>query len=174
MKRTGWVIGLSGLGLGLAAAARMRLVAVTVDGWSMEPTLRDGDRVLVLRRKLRRVRRGSVVVVERPEPGVGWSRLRAPKWHLDGRSWYVKRAVAIPGDPVPGSVAPVVGAEPQSVVPPDSLVLIGDGVSSSDSRRWGYFPADRLLGVVVARLPRAPHDRARCAPDDGPSDAHHG
>ena len=154
MKRTGWVIGLSGLvGLGLATSARLRLVAVTVDGRSMEPTLRDGDRVLVLRRDLRRVRRGNVVVVERPEPGVGWGHLRAPKWHLDGRSWYVKRAVALPGDPVPDSVAPAVAAAPQAVVPADSLVVIGDGVNSSDSRRWGYFPADRLLGIVVARLP---------------------
>jgi len=156
MKRTGWVIGLGGLvGLGLAAAARRRLVAVTVDGRSMEPTLRDGDRVLVLRRDLRRVRRGNMVVVERPEPGTGWSRLRAPRWHLDGRSWYVKRAVALPGDPVPDSVVPAVAATPWAVVPADSLVVIGDAVNSSDSRQWGYFPADRLLGIVIARLPRA-------------------
>ncbi|WDZ82862.1 S26 family signal peptidase [Micromonospora cathayae] len=156
MSRIDVVVAASGLAvLGAAVVLRRRLVAVTVEGRSMEPTLRDGDRVLVLRRTLGRVRRGSVVVVERPEPGVGWSHLRPPRWRLDGRTWYVKRAVALPGDPVPPSVAPVVGAGEGSVVPRAALVVIGDGVSSSDSRRWGFFPAERLLGVVVARLPRA-------------------
>jgi len=156
MSQIGWIIIAGGLvALGVAVAGRLRLVAVTVEGHSMEPTLRDGDRVLVLRRGLRRIRHGNVVVVERPEPGIGWSHLQPPRWDLEGRKWYVKRAVALPGDPVPESVAPAVGAPANAVVPDDSLVVIGDGVSSSDSRRWGYFPAERLLGVVVARLPRA-------------------
>ena len=32
-------------------------------------------------------------------------------------------------------------------------MLLGDGRVSADSRTHGYFDADRLLGVVVRRLP---------------------
>jgi signal peptidase I len=166
VNRAGWIIVASGLlTAGTAALARLRLVAVTVEGHSMEPALREGDRVLVLRRGLRGVRRGDVVVVERPSPSARWSNLPPLRWRLDGREWYVKRAAAVPGDPVPDSVASAVGAVPGRIVPARALVVLGDGVSSIDSRRWGYFPAERLLGVVVARLHRAAGAATERAPD---------
>lgn len=136
---------------GAALVARRRLVAVTVDGESMAPTFRDRDRVLVARRAPGRLRRGDVVVVERPRPGSGWRELRPPDGSLAGREWYVKRAVALPGDPVP-EVARTAAAV--DTVPPAALIVVGDNPRSNDSKQWGLFPADRLLGVVVARLPR--------------------
>ncbi|MEV6653453.1 S26 family signal peptidase [Streptomyces sp. NPDC051219] len=39
-------------------------------------------------------------------------------------------------------------------MPRGSLVLLGDHHAVSfDSRRVGYFPADRVLGTVLRRLP---------------------
>jgi signal peptidase I len=114
---------------------RSRLLVVTVHGVSMEPTYRSGDRLLVRRVGLNRVRAGQVVVVRvegaRPDDPTG------------GR--LVKRAVAVPGDPVPPQI-PVPGPR----VPVDSLLVLGDNLArSNDSRRLGYLPADALIGVVL-------------------------
>lgn len=151
------VVVLAGLAgaVALFAAAYRKLVLVAVDGGSMAPAYRSGDWVLVARRDGRRVARGRVVVVEQPEPEYGWDRLPRPDRNLAGRHWYLKRVVAVAGDPVPAAVAEVVGAGPGTPVPPDGLVVLGDAEPSDDSRRWGYFPADRVLGMVVCRLRRA-------------------
>ncbi|MGW0588454.1 S26 family signal peptidase [Streptosporangium sp. NPDC002607] len=99
---------------------------------------REGERVLVRRAPLAGVRPGQVVVVEDLVPS--------------GR-WIIKRAAAVPGDPVPGEVAAAAGAAPGSRVPADCLVLLGDNpAAGADSRRFGYIPVGRLLGVVSRRL----------------------
>ncbi|TMR93316.1 S26 family signal peptidase [Nonomuraea basaltis] len=46
--------------------ARRRYVVVTVEGTSMVPTLNDGDRVLVRRRRIDQVSRGDVIVLKPP------------------------------------------------------------------------------------------------------------
>jgi signal peptidase I len=154
MQLTPWIALASGLTLaGAALLARRRLVAITVRGRSMEPTLYEGDRVLVLRRPLRRVRRGEIVVFEEPRPELRWGHLPAPAHRTGGREWLIKRAVALPGDPVPAEVASAVSVAEGAPVPADSLVVIGDGTRSGDSRLWGFVPGDRLLGVAMARLP---------------------
>lgn len=142
------------VGAVLLALARRRLVVVTVDGLSMSPTLRSGDRVLVLRRHGTRVARGQVVVIEQPEHGHGWSRLPRPDGRLAGRRWYIKRVAAVPGEPVPAPARAAVDADSSGVVPEGKLVVLGDNDRSDDSKQWGYFPADRVLGVVVRRLRR--------------------
>lgn len=116
----------------VALWVRRRLVLVTVNGSSMEPTLLPGDRVLVRRRPLSRVRRGDVVVIEPPGTSVG--------------GWHIKRVLALPGDPVPAGIPTPVGVRR---VPPDALVVLGDGAISSDSRQQGFFAATDLLGVMV-------------------------
>ncbi|MEO3928909.1 S26 family signal peptidase [Micromonosporaceae bacterium B7E4] len=66
------------LAVGLAVVAvlgiavlRRRFVVVTVRGPSMEPALREGDRVLVRRRRAAQLRTGDLVVfAEAPEPPV--------------------------------------------------------------------------------------------------------
>ncbi len=47
------------------ALARARYTVASVEGSSMEPTSRSGDRLIVRRKRLARVRRGDVVVVRR-------------------------------------------------------------------------------------------------------------
>lgn len=120
---------------GFLLVLRSRLLVVTVHGVSMEPTYSAGDRLLVRRSRLARVRAGQVVVVR-----VAGA---APGDPTGGRM--VKRVVALPGDPVPPRI-PVSDA----VVPVGRLVVLGDNLArSNDSRRLGYIPADALIGVVL-------------------------
>lgn len=124
------------------AVLRRRYVVVRIHGTSMTPTLRDGDRVLVRRVRLAHLRRGDMAVVAMPKP------------HPDGAPpWLVKRAAAVPGDPVPTDRFPILPAT-DPAVPPGRLVLLSDDPTAQyDSRRFGYFAADALLGVVVRTLP---------------------
>ncbi|HEX6353268.1 S26 family signal peptidase [Actinophytocola sp.] len=119
---------------GWGVALRRRLLVVTVRGVSMEPTYVSGDRLLVRRSRLARVRAGQIVVVRVAA---------APGDPTEGRM--VKRAVAVPGDPVPPRI-PV----PDPVVPAGKLLVLGDNPRrSKDSRRLGYIPEDALIGVVL-------------------------
>jgi len=133
--------------LGWLLAQRRRLVAVDVVGESMVPALAPGTRVLVRRRSLAGIRVGDVVVVEQP---AGRDHRWAPTaGRIADRRWMIKRVAALPGDPVPAEVADAVGAAAGARVPAGCLVLLGDNPSaSSDSREFGFVPADRLLGVA--------------------------
>lgn len=67
----------------------------------------------------------------------------------------IKRVAAVPGDPVPRDEVPALADVPEACVLPGKLVLLGDNPDVSyDSRRAGYFPAERVLGVVVRSLSR--------------------
>lgn len=140
--------GAVGLGALVALLAawwlRRTLVVVTVNGESMEPTFRHGERVLVRRVGISSVRRGQVVVVA---PG------RPQRLSRDYPLWMIKRLRAVPGDPVPRDEVPMLGAEPEPTVPAARMVVLGDNPSGSDSRQLGYFYTANLLGVVVRRLP---------------------
>ncbi|WP_200926664.1 S26 family signal peptidase [Sphaerimonospora mesophila] len=153
----------AGVMAALAGAAtlvtlRRRLAVITVEGRSMEPALRSGDRVLVRRVPLGRVRRGDIVVIAQPEPAprhpatVGGRPDRGVRDIAQG-SWVIKRAAALPGDPVPAPVAAAVSAAPGSPVPAGRLVALGDNAALSfDSRTHGYYSGDRVLGVVLRRI----------------------
>ncbi|BBC33233.1 hypothetical protein SGFS_045270 [Streptomyces graminofaciens] len=139
------LLALAGL-LVLAAAlllARGRLVAVTVRGYSMSPTLMPGDRILMLRGR-HRVATGRVAVVAAPHPEHGW---HSPTGTTSD-SWYVKRIVAVAGEPVPCWA----GRCPGTHVPPGMLVLLGEKPGSMDSKQLGYCPEDKLIGTVLLRL----------------------
>jgi signal peptidase I len=129
-----------------ALALRMQFTMVTVTGDSMWPTLMPGDRVLVRRARLGRLRRGQVIVVE--APGADGYRPVAPRGRGPAdREWMIKRVAAVPGDPRPGDILPTTAGP---LVPPGKLVVRGDNPAwSHDSRHIGYVPGDRLLGVVV-------------------------
>ncbi|MDX3578997.1 S26 family signal peptidase [Streptomyces sp. FL07-04A] len=136
----------------LAAAltlARGRLVAVTVRGYSMSPTLMPGDRILLLRGR-RRVATGRVAVVVAPHPEHGWRTPTgaAPESSDAWDGWYVKRVAAVAGEPVPRWA----GRCPGTHVPPGMLVLLGEQPGSRDSKQLGYCPEDKLIGTVLFRL----------------------
>jgi signal peptidase I len=130
---------------------------VIVDGPSMLPTLRHGDRVVVRRVGREALRTGQMVVLQRRAESGGWDTAPLPVRVLRRDGWYIKRIAAAPGDPVPVEAAAVIGAPAGTPVPVGQLVLLGDNApASTDSRHWGYAPVDRVLGVVVGRLDRSP------------------
>ena len=151
------------LAITVAVAAwvlRRKLAVVTIAGESMWPTYASGDRVLVRRTRLGRLRRGLVVVVERPTLDGRW---HTPpiRGSVGSRDWMIKRVVALPGDPWPhGSGREPSGPSGRAVpagapVPAGCFAVHGDNPAGSfDSRVFGYCPADRLLGVVVRPMRR--------------------
>ncbi|OKI81713.1 S26 family signal peptidase [Micromonospora sp. CB01531] len=142
---------------GLLGAAgcwlRQRYLTVTVDGESMLPTYRPGERLLVRRVTPAAVRAGQVVVLSgfgQPRPA-GARRAPAPDARR-GPAWIIKRVAAVPGDPIPRDVAALHQA-PGTRVPNGRVVVLGDNPGRSfDSRQSGYVTTDRLLGVVLRRL----------------------
>lgn len=185
----GWVavIGvLGGAGLVVTALA----LSLVINGSSMEPTLHNGDRVLLdTRAGIDDVERFDVVNAR-----VG-----------EGSLSVVKRVIALSGDDVAirpatddrpltvwvrpdgvgawrevvneawqphaetGACCAPDGTSGQSVrvatVPPDSLFLLGDNLGhSDDSREFGWVPAERLHGVFAYRL--LPLERAGELPGD--------
>jgi signal peptidase I len=123
---------------------RRRFVAVLIEGDSMEPTLRAGQRVLVRRVGPGRVRLGDVVVLANPNDLA---------LELGSPAWLIKRVAAVPGDPVPRETVPALRNVTEALVPAGRLVLLGDNPAAGyDSRRTGYFTSDALLGVVARTL----------------------
>jgi signal peptidase I len=139
------VRGLVLAGLLAVFVARRMLILTTVDGSSMTPGLRSGDRVLV--RRTRRPRRGQVALLRYPPLPSG-----APA----GQQLLLKRVVAVAGDRVPPSWAdPDVHGLAGAVVPPGCAVVLGDNRPASwDSRHYGFVPRDRMVGVVVRLVSR--------------------
>ncbi len=132
----------------LAAAVwrlRRRYVVVTVQGRSMEPTYRPGDRVLV-RRGRSRVGAGDVVVVGEPDRETGWHGALPLRRGVAGRGWFIKRVVATPGTRYP------VGVGFGGTCPPGHVALLGDNVLSLDSRDYGPCPEHQILGVVARKM----------------------
>jgi signal peptidase I len=116
---------------------------VTVEGRSMEPGHRHGDRVLVDRLRSAAVRVGDVVVIDRDG-----------RPDRTGRPM-IKRVAALPGGQVPVEVSAFQHWPVETRVPAGHLVLLGDNPSGSlDSRQRGFFSAAQLLGVVVRRMHR--------------------
>ncbi|MFF3543045.1 S26 family signal peptidase [Streptomyces platensis] len=157
------LLGLAGLVPAAAVLLGRRLVVVTVRGVSMAPAYLDGDRVLV--RRTTRTTRGQVLVVERPAVRTRWPGGPLPATAgartVGRRQWLIKRVAALPGDPVPEvmlSTSSLGLPGPPPRVPDGSLVLLGDNPQHSvDSRHFGFYPAERVLGTVVRPL------RAACA-----------
>ncbi|SDQ87325.1 signal peptidase I [Thermostaphylospora chromogena] len=145
------------VGAGIAVLRRA-LTVVDVEGRSMEPTLRAGDRVLVRRVPFERVRTGDIVVVEQHGPGRSAVRPGAAvtsSGPAEGRL-VIKRVAGVPGDPVPEAVAAAVGAAPGARVPRGRLVVLGENpMFSFDSRACGYYEGDRVLGVVLRKIASA-------------------
>jgi signal peptidase I len=146
------VLGLVALALAaFAFGLRRRAAVITVTGDSMWPTFVPEDRVLVRRTGLARLQVGQVVVAAQPGESGKWPLVQHGP--VGRHQWVIKRIAAVPGDPRPEYCPAAAPDQPERLVPRDKLVLLGDNAAwSHDSRQIGYFPADRLLGVVVRRL----------------------
>lgn len=130
-----------------AVSARIR-----VDGFSMEPTLRDGEFVLIykLAYKLGEPRMGDVIVFHYPR---------------DPDQEYIKRVVGLPGDTIDilngmvyvngnALVEPYIEEKPDYIsqwqVPDGHLFVLGDNRNnSSDSHRWGPVAMDYVVGKAL-------------------------
>jgi signal peptidase I len=138
------------IGIVVLAAFRWRYSIVTVRGQSMEPALRDGDRVLVRRCGVGKLRTGQLVVFREPDPdGLRLRRLPASLTGANQENWIIKRVAAVPGEPVPQVASEAIGHT--LVVPPRSIVVLGDAYASCDSRLWGLVPASNILGTGTRR-----------------------
>ncbi|GII86309.1 S26 family signal peptidase [Sphaerisporangium siamense] len=140
----------------LLTALRRCFLVVTVDGVSMAPTFRPGDRLIARRWGLRAVRAGDVVVLRGGTPDEVFAALR-PDAATAGRvlppidgGHLIKRIVAVPGDRVPRAGFHVLHDSPGDVVPPGKIVVAGDNPRfSADSRTYGYLRREQIVGVVI-------------------------
>lgn len=130
-----------------------------VDGTSMEPTLHNGELILVNKWGyfFRSPTRGDVIVfVAPPSPSED----------------YVKRIIALPGDVIninngvptvngvtlkefyvaPGDMGSTPYDQPYHnvTVPANDYFVMGDNrIGSSDSRTWGFVPRNNIIGVAA-------------------------
>jgi signal peptidase I len=130
-----------------AVSARVR-----VDGFSMVPTLQDGEYVLVskLSYRLGEAQHGDIIVFKYPGE---------PQQDL------IKRIIGLPGDSVQVSgsvvsvngqplVEPYIAASPvyqgNWQVPKGYLFVLGDNRNdSSDSHSWGLLPLENVIGKAI-------------------------
>ena len=142
---------------------------VRVDGFSMRPTLQDGEFVLInrLAYQLGSFQRGDIIVFRPPmypEADFFRSLLGLPNISNDYED-YIKRIIALPGDSVKianGTVQingtpigePYIAAAPaysgEWTVPADNLFVLGDNRNNSaDSHAWGFLPEKNVLGKAL-------------------------
>jgi signal peptidase I len=125
---------------------------IRVEGDSMEPSLYDGQFVVVnrLAYMVGAPQRGDIIVFRFP---------------LNPERRFIKRIIGLPGDAVrvqDGQVfingeplaEPYIAAAPayntQWVVAGDELIVLGDNRNnSSDSQNWGALPLDSVIGKAV-------------------------
>ena len=149
------VFGAVGATAAVIGLLRRRYLVVAVRGDSMLPALHDGDVLLARRRHPKDVRVGDVAVAS-------W---HAPVAAEESPRWMVKRVAAVAGDPVPDCVRTAAEAVPAEVavavaaaaaapeiVPSGFFIVLGDN-GGYDSRIFGLLSTDRVLAVVVRRLP---------------------
>ena len=153
-----------------------------IDGWvvkpykipsaSMEPTLQEGDRVLVARfiYHLHGPRRGDVVVFH--PPGTGSTVQRGAT--TEASVYFIKRVIGLPGETVEGRNGHVQVCKAHEVdcrsltepylmspgqvadfgpvtVPKGQYFVMGDNRGDSDdSRDWGTLPRGNIIGGAFA------------------------
>lgn len=150
------LVGLPALAVGLLVRATL-VAPLTVESASMEPTLSEGDTVLVTRfaTDLRELDRGELVVFDDPaEHQLTLKRVVGLPGEelvvLDGVLYVDDHEVAEPWvDP-----ATVDGYYSRTFqVPVGHVFVMGDNRSNSvDSRDYGSIGAEELRGVVLVRL----------------------
>jgi len=130
-----------------AISARVR-----VDGFSMVPTLQDGEYILVskLSYKMGTPARGDIIVFALP---------------TDQRQDLIKRVIGLPGETISihdGIVKvngipltePYIAQQPlyndERTVPDGQLYVLGDNRNDSkDSHQWGLLPMENVIGKAI-------------------------
>jgi signal peptidase I len=126
---------------------------IRVELRSMEPTLYDGDQVIVnkLTYKFSEMERGDIIVFSYP---------------LNTDEDYIKRVIGLPGDTVsiqehqvyvngqllyePYISDPPIGGVEETFVEEGTIFVMGDNRNnSSDSRDWGLLSMEYILGKAV-------------------------
>ncbi|MEV8100269.1 S26 family signal peptidase [Kitasatospora sp. NPDC085879] len=138
-----------------ARLLRQRLYLATVRGLSMAPTLMPGDRLLVARPRRRPTKAGDIVIAPAPR-AVAWAGQPTLRPTVDRTGWVVKRVAAVGGERVPERLRCFSGMREWETVPEGTVVLLGDGKHSEDSRHWGFCPHHLILGRVLLRMARGP------------------
>ena len=164
---------------------------VRVEGYSMLPTLDNGEYVLISRLAymLGDYQRGDIIVFRPPMYPAApyWQRLLGLPGFDDKYEDYIKRIIGLPGDTVriaDGTVyingvpllEPYIAAPPdysnEWTVPEGQLFVLGDNRNNSaDSHAWGFVPEENILGkALVVYWPFAdfmiiqPHQSVLAAP----------
>ncbi len=142
---------------------------VRVEGFSMLPTLNNGEYVLISRLsyKLGDFKRGDIIVFRPPmyPDATLWQRLFGLPGFDDKYEDYIKRIIGLPGETVRienGTVyinnvalmEPYISAPPdysnEWTVPEGQLFVLGDNRNNSaDSHAWGFLPEDNVLGKAL-------------------------
>jgi len=143
----------------ISGCALFKQVTVTFQGNSMLPTIKDGEKLTVLRLDTKspaQLVRGDIVLFRSP---------------LDQSKSYIKRVIALPGDQIEiksGEIwlngkrleEPYLSSrlnlaqrsQAASVVPPHSYFILGDNRdNSADSRIWGSVPEELIDAKVINR-----------------------
>ena len=142
---------------------------VRVDGFSMRPTLNDGEFVLInrLAYKFGSFQRGDIIVFRPPMyPAAGFFRslLGLPSISDDYED-YIKRVIGLPGETVKiengvvringtALIEPYIAASPdysgEWTVPAGNVFVLGDNRNNSaDSHAWGFLPEQNVLGKAL-------------------------
>jgi signal peptidase I len=136
----------------LFLAVNLLTARIRVEGSSMEPSLHDGQFVVVNRLvyRLSHAERGDIVVFRYP---------------LDPQRRFIKRIIGLPGDTVAirdGQVSvngtllqePYIASSPRYngewIVGPGRVFVLGDNRNnSSDSQNWGTLDTREIIGKAV-------------------------
>jgi signal peptidase I len=174
-ERMGWkqilreILETVGLAIVLFLIINLISARVRVEGYSMIPTLQNGEYVLInrLAYRLGHIQRGDIIVFRPPmypEAPI-LQRLFGLPYYDDKYEDYIKRIIGLPGDTVKianGNVyidnvkliEPYIAAQPdysnEWVVPPGELFVLGDNRNNSaDSHAWGFLPIDNVIGKAL-------------------------
>ena len=162
------VIETVGLAVILFLAINLVSARVKVEGYSMLPTLNDGEYILISRLsyKFGSYQRGDIIVFRPPMFP------EAPLWQRifglpvdDEYEDYIKRIIGLPGETVriSGGAVYINGAKLEEsyisappnysnewTVPPGELFVLGDNRNNSaDSHAWGFLPEKNVLGKAL-------------------------
>jgi signal peptidase I len=158
-----------GLAVILFLAINIISARVRVEGYSMLPTLDNGEYVLISRLsyKLGSYQRGDIIVFRPPmyPDAPFWQHLFGLPGFDDNYEDYIKRIIGLPGETIKISngnvyinnvqlVEPYIYAPPdysnEWTVPQGQLFVLGDNRNNSaDSHAWGFLPEQNVLGKAL-------------------------